>query len=595
MERKEARKEINLQKLIRSDKAAEIQRSSEPTAQLRSEPGRLKMELPEEGRARSSTRLGRSYSDPPQLAAIEVDDMSSSSCSLPVPLNRQFSPSLQLYIRGSRHYSLKRDSEEDIGLEGARWIEDFVSEASKTVTEDDWEIEAVESGGAVMLPGVSTSLESGKKTMEAKLAEGEEEEKLRELLGSYECINDEGRNSIGGGSYRQSLTYSSDAEHLARSGTSDDAYEVLDTRFDMSEGGKLETREEGNDDKSELDEKTGSTSDHKRLLARSKTWDSKVKSIETKADLIGRRKLTEPEHRASQTINQPEGGRGGGSVGGNDLSERQLAKLKKILGDTFQGGRDESGTLPERSHIKLSRILGEGVPITGGGSQVLEPSALMRIQEAEDRYAQQLLRKRSRSISWRSYFVGAVSEEDEEGGDLVVRSDPHAAPEPHPSWFSALQKLLTRADPMVDTNNGPTSYRIRRKRTAIMVAEDHGHQHQSDSTSLVGLVMSPKTRSAESPRNHHGSDQGDHDGGGTIIISAPCNTRHKLHVDFEFNWTGDDPASQFELSAKLGQGYALLFSDGAFPDRSLVYSLPPLTHPRSRANPSSPFFTQCIW
>ncbi len=29
----------------------------------------------------------------------------------------------------------------------------------------------------------------------------------------------------------------------------------------------------------------------------------------------------------------------------------------------------------------------------------------------------------------------------------------------------------------------------------------------------------------------------------------------QLHVDFDFQWTGSDPASEFKLIAKLGQGY----------------------------------------
>lgn len=30
----------------------------------------------------------------------------------------------------------------------------------------------------------------------------------------------------------------------------------------------------------------------------------------------------------------------------------------------------------------------------------------------------------------------------------------------------------------------------------------------------------------------------------------------QLHVDFDFQWTGSDPASEFKLIAKLGQGYS---------------------------------------
>lgn len=42
--------------------------------------------------------------------------------------------------------------------------------------------------------------------------------------------------------------------------------------------------------------------------------------------------------------------------------------------------------------------------------------------------------------------------------------------------------------------------------------------------------------------------------GATVIISHPANVIHKIHVDFDFNWSGDDPAHMFILTRKLGQG-----------------------------------------
>jgi len=174
------------------------------------------------------------------------------------------------------------------------------------------------------------------------------------------------------------------------------------------------------------------------------------------------------------------------------LSQRQEAKLKKILGENFR----EDAAVPERSHTKLSKLLGEGVPMAGGGEQVLGLSTLLQIQEAEEERERNqggpISRKRARSISWRSYF----------GMDEQVHLQP--------MWYTALQKLLPKTE-----GSEAATYRIRRKRT---VSEERDN------------------------------------GGGTIIISSPSNARHRVHVDFEYNWTGEDPFLQFELTVKLGQG-----------------------------------------
>lgn len=39
-------------------------------------------------------------------------------------------------------------------------------------------------------------------------------------------------------------------------------------------------------------------------------------------------------------------------------------------------------------------------------------------------------------------------------------------------------------------------------------------------------------------------------------ISAPFNFQHRVHVDFDYKWTGQDPDDVFELTKKLGEGYA---------------------------------------
>lgn len=38
-------------------------------------------------------------------------------------------------------------------------------------------------------------------------------------------------------------------------------------------------------------------------------------------------------------------------------------------------------------------------------------------------------------------------------------------------------------------------------------------------------------------------------------ISAPFNVQHRVHVDFDYKWTGQDPEDVFELTVKLGEGY----------------------------------------
>lgn len=37
-------------------------------------------------------------------------------------------------------------------------------------------------------------------------------------------------------------------------------------------------------------------------------------------------------------------------------------------------------------------------------------------------------------------------------------------------------------------------------------------------------------------------------------ISTPFNVQHKVHVDFDYKWSGQNPDEVFELSQKLGEG-----------------------------------------
>jgi hypothetical protein len=134
-------------------------------------------------------------------------------------------------------------------------------------------------------------------------------------------------------------------------------------------------------------------------------------------------------------------------------------------------------------------------------------------------------RKRTRSISW-SYFLGAATDDDDdettEEEEPLMASSPSSPQPAQPSWFAAFQKRLIGAD----AARGHATYRIRRKRS---VSDVHKAAAQTGRGDL------------------------DDDGGGTIIIS-PANAR-QMNIDFRWEWTGGDPVSQFEFSAKLGQGY----------------------------------------
>lgn len=41
---------------------------------------------------------------------------------------------------------------------------------------------------------------------------------------------------------------------------------------------------------------------------------------------------------------------------------------------------------------------------------------------------------------------------------------------------------------------------------------------------------------------------------GPVVVGGPFNVQHKVHVDFEFSWSGQDPGDIFEFVEKLGEG-----------------------------------------
>ena len=40
-------------------------------------------------------------------------------------------------------------------------------------------------------------------------------------------------------------------------------------------------------------------------------------------------------------------------------------------------------------------------------------------------------------------------------------------------------------------------------------------------------------------------------GGGGMVIGAPTNLTHLVHVDLDFRWSGDNPAVEFEFLSRF--------------------------------------------
>jgi hypothetical protein len=41
-------------------------------------------------------------------------------------------------------------------------------------------------------------------------------------------------------------------------------------------------------------------------------------------------------------------------------------------------------------------------------------------------------------------------------------------------------------------------------------------------------------------------------------IGAPFDVQHRIHVDFDYKWTGEEPSSAFTLNEMIGEGYHYL-------------------------------------
>jgi hypothetical protein len=194
----------------------------------------------------------------------------------------------------------------------------------------------------------------------------------------------------------------------------------------------------------------------------------------------------------------------------DELSADQLAAAEAIRvvqaspdGDVQQVdiqlvGAHRSGTVlaphrpnGPRSQRKLEHIFGENV------SQLLQPP---------------------RSKHKLARVLGELP-----SADAVAAATPTSQLPNGPSWMFAVQKLLHRN--VEEGGDSSRSYRLSRRKPLITV------------TTAEGEVSS-------ATRRHRGSV-------GTIIVSAK---ERSVHVDFEFSWDGDDPVSQFELCAKVGQG-----------------------------------------
>ena len=40
----------------------------------------------------------------------------------------------------------------------------------------------------------------------------------------------------------------------------------------------------------------------------------------------------------------------------------------------------------------------------------------------------------------------------------------------------------------------------------------------------------------------------------------PFNVQHKVHVNFDYEWSGEDPKENFQLVQVLGEGYVFVCS-----------------------------------
>ncbi len=101
-----------------------------------------------------------------------------------------------------------------------------------------------------------------------------------------------------------------------------------------------------------------------------------------------------------------------------------------------------------------------------------------------------------------------------------------------PSWMAAVLKLLHRNH--ID-EEGNWAYRLSRRKPPT-------------------ITVTPVDDGGDAGQLPRGSTGSPRDSVGSIIVSSPTKDRRSFHVDFEFSWHGDDPVSQFELCAKLGQG-----------------------------------------
>eukprot|EP01087_Luapelamoeba_hula_P005979 TRINITY_DN1606_c1_g1_i1.p1 TRINITY_DN1606_c1_g1~~TRINITY_DN1606_c1_g1_i1.p1 ORF type:complete len:689 (-),score=151.53 TRINITY_DN1606_c1_g1_i1:1268-3334(-) len=73
---------------------------------------------------------------------------------------------------------------------------------------------------------------------------------------------------------------------------------------------------------------------------------------------------------------------------------------------------------------------------------------------------------------------------------------------------------------------------------------------------------------------------------GSLIISSPniAATTHKVHVDFDFQWMGDDPAKEFKMVRKLGQGACGVVYKAKHVDTEFVLAIKTLSLPDNLAS-----------
>ncbi len=579
----------------------------------------------EGGTAPPVFRRRRSFSDPPMPHArlMEYSNYSNPVEDGNAPQRTQLSSDL----------TLKKDTEEEVGVEGAEWnFEKFISRVTEKVTEDDWEVESIfefeEPSWGERKDSLQKKDKDKDKTTESEkdserdrknYEEGGDKKVTDREEAGKDVTNSKEKYKVATSQSRQKDKKSSREEKKVLKGskdkkTSSDSRMLKEKKKkrkprartgpeesiapDERGRGRWATNPEEKDEGNGKDESSRGNEEKETTRMKPGTWsfnsegeasieDGEVKSPQLAADEeMGKDTLTPLRfHRlnltrkrsstsiipdtffqlqkqiemATRAAQQEEHSQAICSLNlALPLSSSPTMHELMNSVSTEQTSHEESknpdspravGRRVDRSlqaQAKLSKILGAGVPQVGGGDHLLKQDELKTIKSFE-----KPTHRKSKSTSWKSHIKKKDLQQNTEDSSTfpLHNSPPHSGSTVgiiplhpiHQSWFKAFQKKFKLKDEE-NSNNGSmmaSAYRIRRKSV-----EERGQwqvTRQDWNTEKASEAMGG----------------GPQVGGGAIVISAPSHPRHKLHVDFDFIWTGEDPVAQFTLAAKLGQGYTL--------------------------------------